>query len=72
MISELVAFAQDFKDEDDDLSIIDKIKNTACERMVPEHTIGDLCREIERVVKMFYLSAKVKGQLKQYKEDYFK
>ena len=36
-----------------------------------EHKIDDLTQEIERVVKMFYLQMKVKGNLKAYKEDYF-
>ena len=39
--------------------------------MMREDHIEDLQAEIVRVVKLFYLQMKVKGQLKAYKEDYF-
>lgn len=71
LIKELVQFAHEFKDEDDEPSLIEKIKNASGEFMMREDQIENLQAETNRVIKMFYLQMKVKGLLKPLKEDYF-
>jgi hypothetical protein len=38
---------------------------------ISDSVIDSLSKEVNRVLKMFYLHMKVKGQLKPFREDYF-
>lgn len=64
-------FASEFKDDEDEPSLLEKISKASKEYLLTDDHIEGLQEEIERVVKMFYLHMKVKGQLKPYKDDYF-
>jgi hypothetical protein len=64
-------FARDFKDDEDEPSLLEKIKNAAQAKEFSSQDAQNLQEEIQRVVKMFYLQMKVKGHLKPLKEDYF-
>ena len=71
LISELVKFASEFKEDEDDPSILDKVKKASEDYLLKESEIEALQEEVERVVRMFYLQMKVKWHLKPFKEDYF-
>jgi hypothetical protein len=74
LVAELVKFATEFKEDEDDeseTSLIEKVKKICGEQMVTDTQIEYMQGEIERVVKLFHLQMKVKGQLKQFKDDYF-
>ena len=71
LIKELVAFAQDFKDDEDEPSLLEKIRTASQDYLLKTSQIQGVQSEIERVVKMFYLQMKVKGHLKPLKDDYF-
>jgi hypothetical protein len=51
----LINFASEFKDEEDDPSLLDKIKKSSQSSMIRDRLIAELQTEIDRVVKMFYL-----------------
>lgn len=53
LIGELVKFASEFKEEDDEPSVLDKIKAAAEDFLLKDTAAID--DEVERVVKMFYL-----------------
>ena len=71
LINELVSFAQDFKDDEDEPNILQKIKTASQDYLLKPSQIAEIESEMERVVKMFYLQMKVKGHLKALKDDYF-
>lgn len=71
MIAELTKFANEFKDDDDEPSLMQKIKEASRSIDITQEKVDELQEEIDRVVKMFYLQMKVKGQLKPLKDDYF-
>ena len=68
LIRELVEFARNFRDEEEQQSVMDKIEGLV---RSGEEKGGVEEEEIERVVKMFQLKMQVKGMMKPYKEDYF-
>ncbi len=55
LIKELVAFASEFKDDEDDPNLLEKIKKASQTYMITDSQIASLQAEIDRVVKMFYL-----------------
>lgn len=61
LINELVNFANEFKDEEDDPSLLERIKTASGQFLLRDDQIDALQEEIERVIKMFYLQMKVKG-----------
>jgi len=74
LVQELIKFANEFKeDEDDDkeIPLLAKVKSICGEQLATDDHIANVQREIERVVKLFHLQMKVKGQLKPLKDDYF-
>ena len=53
---------------------MDKLKRVVTEKKgeeVSEEEVAGMEREIERVIKMFYLHMRVNGLIKEQKEDYF-
>ena len=71
MINELIAFSQNFKDDEDDANIIEKLSVVLKSKTVSEDDIAVIEKEVERVLKMFYLHMRVKGHIKAFKDDYF-
>ncbi len=71
MIKELITFASEFQDDEDEPNLLQKIKQASQQYMMTEHQIEALQEEIRRVVKMFYLQMKVKNNLKPLRDDYF-
>lgn len=55
LINELVKFASEFKDEEEDPSLLEKIKKASTEFLMRDDHIEELQAEVDRVVKMFYL-----------------
>jgi hypothetical protein len=50
--------------------LLDKICHALSDK-ASEEEIDNLNKEVERMLKMFYLDMKVKGLLKPTKDDYF-
>ena len=71
LIKELLQFAQDFKDDEDDPNILEKIKHIALNLNATKEDLLTIESEQERLVKMFYLHMRVQGKLNPLKEDYF-
>ena len=70
-MSQLIRFAETFKDDEDEPSIIEKLRVALKLEIISNHDMKQLESEIERTLKMFYLQMRVKGNLKPYKDDYF-
>jgi hypothetical protein len=71
LIKELLTFTNEFKDEEEDPTVLERLTKCLAQKELVQEDYEKTEREIERVIKMFYLQMRVRGQLKQYKEDYF-
>ena len=71
LIKDLIAFASDFKEEEDEPNALEKIRHVALSNEAKAQNIQTLEEELERLIKMFYLHMRVQGKLNPFKEDYF-
>lgn len=71
LVEELTTFASNFKDDEEEPSLLEKLAAILKSRTAPKDSVIALEEEMERVLKMFYLQMRVKGHLKPYKDDYF-
>jgi len=71
LVDELITFATNFKDDEEEPSLLEKLAAILKSRTAPKDSVIALEEEMERVLKMFYLQMRVKGHLKPYKDDYF-
>ena len=71
LITELISFAKTFKDDDDDPSVLERLRHALQAKDMFRDDVESVEKEVERVLKMFYLQMRVKGHLKPFKEDYF-
>jgi len=85
IIKELMIFADQFGSNEVDSDILPdsddeeasstgnmfpRIKNAIDDQLTDKET-DTLMKDIDRMLRMFYLEARVKGFLKEYKSDYF-
>ena len=56
---------------DDEVNILDKIRNAITLRHLDEAITADILRSMDRALKMFYMQQQMSGNLKEFKEDYF-
>jgi hypothetical protein len=61
LIQELINFASEFKDDEEDPSALEKLKSALGASEIEDKEIKSLETELERVIKMFYLHMRVKG-----------
>jgi hypothetical protein len=71
LVTELIQFSNTFKDDEDEPSILEKLKDLLKSQTPTRDEVEQVESELERVLRMFYLQMRVKGHLKPYKEDYF-
>lgn len=71
LIRELMEFARGFKDDPEEEGVMERVKRVSGKKEVAEGEIEEVEKEVERVLKMFYLQMRVQGKLKEFKEDYF-
>jgi hypothetical protein len=71
LLKELVTFAKEFKDDDEHPSILDKMKDLLKKDKVEITEMEQVDKELDRIIKMFYLDMRVKGLINEFKEDYF-
>ncbi len=68
-------FAKEFFDEEEQ-NVFDRLRAVLSiprneSDLINEGSIQKIENDVDRVIKMFYLQMRVKGLIKEFKEDYF-
>ena len=56
---------------DEEVPILETLRHAIGQKSFDAEVMGRVFKSVDRTVKMFYLSQKMQGNLKEFKEDYF-